>query len=189
VDRLGRAARRLPRGRRSELVDEIEAHLDEAIAPSASDAEVLSVLDRLGPPEQIAAAEAPAPSDDPRGLQEWAAIVLLHFGGIIAGVCRLGGVVLLWGADAWSTREKWIGTLVVPGGVATFLLALGFGALGPGATCTGGSGEPEACTGGLSTGAEIASGIVLLVLLVAPFVSAVYLARRAGGRAGRPAGT
>ncbi len=32
------------------------------------------------------------------------------------------GVVLLWVSKAWTTGEKWLGTLVVPGGLATVLL-------------------------------------------------------------------
>ena len=36
----------LPRRQRDELVAEIEAHIGEALAPGASDAEVLTLLDR-----------------------------------------------------------------------------------------------------------------------------------------------
>lgn len=56
---MRRAGKRLPRGRRQELLTEIEAHLHEAIAPEATDAEALTVLDRLGGPEEIIEAEQP----------------------------------------------------------------------------------------------------------------------------------
>jgi uncharacterized membrane protein len=45
LGRLERAARRLPRGERRELVEEITAHLSEATNPDMSDAEALTVLD------------------------------------------------------------------------------------------------------------------------------------------------
>ena len=59
LERLRRAGRGLPPGRRRELLAEIEGHLSEAIDPGASDAQALTVLDRLGDPEAIIAAETP----------------------------------------------------------------------------------------------------------------------------------
>ncbi|MDA0180005.1 hypothetical protein OJ997_06840 [Solirubrobacter phytolaccae] len=61
LERLDRAAAHLPRARRRELVDDIEAHLLEALSPEPSDAEVREVLARLGAPEEIVDAEAPRP--------------------------------------------------------------------------------------------------------------------------------
>ena len=121
LERLRRAGRDLPAGRRRELLAEIEGHLSEAIEPGASDAQALTVLDRLGEPEAIIAAEMPPPEEAPerRGVAEWAAIILLPFGGFIIGLGWLVGLILLWSSRAWTTRDKWIGTLVIPGGLAT----------------------------------------------------------------------
>jgi hypothetical protein len=121
LERLERAARRLPRGERRELVEEIGAHLAEATDADMSDAEALSVLDRLGDPEEIVDAQLPtAPArPDRRGLQEWAAIFLLLFGGFAFGLGWILGLILLWSSSAWSARDKLIGTLIVPGGLAT----------------------------------------------------------------------
>jgi hypothetical protein len=47
-----------------------------------------------------------------------AAIALVLAGGVLAGVGWLVGVVLLWTSPAWCTRDKLIGTLVPPGGLA-----------------------------------------------------------------------
>ena len=90
LERLRRAGRGLPPGRLRELLAEIEGHLSEAIDPSASDAQALTVLDKLGEPEAIIAAETQHPDELPnrRGTTEWAAIILLLFGGFIFG-CRL----------------------------------------------------------------------------------------------------
>ncbi len=114
LQRLRRAGRGLPPGRRRELLAEIEGHLSEAIGPDASDAQALTALDRLGEPEEIIAAEMPPPDGraDRRGIREWAAIILLLFGGFIFGLGWLAGLVLLWSSRAWTTRDKWIGTLV-----------------------------------------------------------------------------
>lgn len=59
LDRLAEAARVLPRARADELTDELRAHLTEALAdlPAGETAAVLQVLDRLGSPEDIVAAE------------------------------------------------------------------------------------------------------------------------------------
>jgi hypothetical protein len=83
LESLRRAGRGLPPGRLRELLAEIEGHLSEAIDPSASDAQVLTVLDKLGEPEAIIEAETPHPDElpDRRGVREWAAIILLLFGG------------------------------------------------------------------------------------------------------------
>jgi hypothetical protein len=64
LERLRRAGRGLPPGRLRELLAEIEGHLSEAIA-SASDAQALTVLDKLGEPEAIIAAETPHPDELP----------------------------------------------------------------------------------------------------------------------------
>ncbi|MDA0162851.1 hypothetical protein OM076_21435 [Solirubrobacter ginsenosidimutans] len=123
LDRLERAADHLPRARRRELVDDIEAHLGEALGPNPIDAEVLTELERLGEPEVIAEAEAPRPvPSDERGRREWAALGLILFGisvgpalfGLLAALAWPVGVVLLWRSRAWNVRDKLIGTLLVP---------------------------------------------------------------------------
>ena len=62
--RLDAAASALPAHQREELISEIRDHLQEALrqAPASDEAAVRNVLERLGPPEEIAAAAAdPAP--------------------------------------------------------------------------------------------------------------------------------
>jgi hypothetical protein len=83
------------------------------------------------------------------------------------------GVVLLWVSDAWNTRDKVIGTLVVPGGL---LLPLGLGFVaGVAFGCETAVGSECAPDSGESNTWNI---VLLVVLLLAPLVSAVYLARR-----------
>ena len=149
LTRLRRAGRGLPPGRRRELLAEIEAHLSEAIDPRASDAQALTVLDRLGDPEAIIAAETPQSDQLPerRGRKEWVAIGLLLFGGFIFVLGWFGGLILLWSSRAWTTRDKWIGTLVIPGGLATSVV-IGLIAIGAPTKklCHAFSGGAQHCT-------------------------------------------
>jgi uncharacterized membrane protein len=187
LDRLREAARRLPRGRREELVDEIRSHLLESLAVDAGEAEVRSVLDRLGDPAEIVDAEQPGATvaADPRGTREWAAIILLLLGGFAVGIGWIAGLILLWGSRAWTTTEKLIGTLVIPGGLATgtwALVVLGARS-GQLRRCYGYANGPLHCSPapGMSLGDYVTLAIGI-VLLVAPFATAVFLARRAAQR-------
>ena len=182
LKRLRRAGRRLPPDRLRELVVEIEGHLSEAIDPSASDAQALTVLDKLGDPEAIIAAETPQPDELPagRGTKEWAAIILLLLGGFIFAVGWVAGLVLLWSSRAWTTREKWIGTLVVPGGLATSVL-IGLIAIGAPTKklCRVIAGGVQHCTNAPGQSTPILGVAVFALLVLAPIATSVYLARRA----------
>jgi hypothetical protein len=50
---------------------------------------------------------------------------LLLLGGFVAGIGWIAGVVLLWASDTWSTREKVMGTLLFPFGLALAAFTLG----------------------------------------------------------------
>jgi len=127
--RLDTAMRGAPSDTRHELLDDIREHIDAARSQAADDSEieVREILDRLGPPEQIAREAWSAPASPPAvaGLLEVAAVILLLVGGVIVPFFGwIVGVVLLWCSKVWSPRAKAIGTLVIPGGLllASFLL-------------------------------------------------------------------
>jgi hypothetical protein len=63
--RLDAAASALPAHRREELISEIRDHLQEALrqTPAGDETAVRNALERLGPPDEIAAAADSAPSD------------------------------------------------------------------------------------------------------------------------------
>jgi hypothetical protein len=199
VRRLRQAGGQLPADRLRDLSDDIEAHLAHAISPDASDDEALEVLERLGPPGDIVDAEQPRAQMpvDRRTWREWAAVVLLPLGGLAFGVGWLIGLILLWSSRLWTTREKVIGTLIVPGGLATALLAL----LVVGASssntsiCRGVAAQinpttgqvirpatPMHCThtGGTSTPTTVWHLALMIFLILGPLISAAYLAHRAG---------
>ena len=203
--RLDVAARALPEAERRELRAEIEAHLRDALADDDGEAALKEALERLGDPteivaEQLRSAPAPAPALAPAparrvGAQQWSAIVLLLAGGFLAGIGWIIGLVLLWSSRAWSVREKLIGTLLVPGGLATaFYIGLWAG----GETCnsarafrvngTTTSGihvtastlrAVERCTGATTVADRVLALLLLVFLLVAPVVTAIFLAVRA----------
>lgn len=169
------AARSLTGRRRTELVAEVREHIDVARADLApgDEAGILEVLDRLGDPEDIVAAEA-GPARRARGTgREVAAVLLLLFGGFVFLVGWLAGVLLLWTSDRWQRSDRLLGTFVVPGGLlAPFLFGLA-----PGKTCSSSNGGPETCTG---FSFPLWLGLPMSVLLVvAPVVVGVHLLNRA----------
>ncbi len=87
--------------------------------------------------------------------------------------------MLLWSSPLWRTREKWIGTLIVPGGLAGSVYLGLFSALVGNYTCSSGTGMVETCTGAPSTAVRVLAVAGLVILLLAPIGTAIYLARRA----------
>lgn len=183
LDELRTGTRDLPKGRREELLVEIEAHIAEALPPGASEAEIREVLDRLGDPARIAAEERdrlgiarPRP-----GALEWIAIVLLLIGGVVVPVVGwIAGVVLLWASSVWTFRDKLIGTFVVPGG----LLPAVYFSVAPVSVrslqCRPIGPQVGLCVDTGPTVAWRVFGLALVVvLIIAPIVTAIYLGRRA----------
>jgi uncharacterized membrane protein len=192
--RLDKELRGVPRARRREIVEEISDHIEEArhgfVDEQPSD--VRNVLDRLGDPADIAA-EARQRLDvpgqaQPTGTLEKIALVLLLPGSVLLPVIGwFAGVLLLWMSDLWTTRDKVIGTLVVPGGLLPVFMVIA-GAVGPEETCGGfvdvttGERIGGTCSHDVF-GLEEALWLALIVgLLVAPIVTAVYLYRRLSRR-------
>ena len=111
--RLEGAAAVLPSARRAELMAEIRAHVDDALreAGTTDEVTVRNVLERLGPPEEIATA-ATGPTvvaTGTRGKLEIAALVVLALSGIVPVLGWAVGAVLVLVSEAWSRRDKAIG--------------------------------------------------------------------------------
>jgi uncharacterized membrane protein len=122
LDRLDAELAGVPRAGRREVLDEIEAHIEEGRAelPADDEAGVRNLLERLGDPGEIAAeARERVGVRRPRATwREIGALILLPFGSLVLPfVGWFVGVFLLWLSDAWTSRDKLIGTLLVPGGV------------------------------------------------------------------------
>jgi uncharacterized membrane protein len=199
LDRLERELADFPPARRRELVQEISEHIVEArvgLEPE-NEAEVRNLLDRLGDPTDIAAeargsleeqpaAAAPAP-ERRSGALDVVALVLILLGGVVIPVVGwLVGVVLLWISSAWTARQKLLGTLVVPGGLALPAGILLFATSSESACYQQpvlGGGDEMICSSG-STGGQILGSIVVALLGAASIATVIYLGRRMGRNAG-----
>src|SRR5262245_7157022 len=184
----------LPRDRRREIVDEIAGHIAEARAglEHETEADVRNILEGLGDPADIAEearerfeVQPPQPAQPFKpGWMEITALVLLLIGGLILPFFGwVIGVVLLWVSNAWNVRDKIIGTLFLPGGLALpvfFLLFAGnteTGECGPVISDSGRTVIPPACTD--SSGSTNYFGVALsIVFLLIPVMTTAYLAYR-----------
>ncbi|MDQ1723699.1 MAG: hypothetical protein QOG52_727 [Frankiaceae bacterium] len=201
---LERALGALPRDRRTEVLRDIRAHIADALADGDSNpVTVASVLESLGSPQEIADAayeESPSPAanwPDARAMagRDIAAVILVLIGGFLWGIGWFAGVILLWTSPTWRTRDKWIGTLVLPGGLVTPLVLGGLAfattriagpcatpaavfAAGDGGLAIGPSRAAFACgpDGGLPSWVGIA---VAVVAFAAPFFTTYWLIRTA----------
>jgi hypothetical protein len=186
LKRLNAELRGVPRARRRELAEEISDHIAEARAglETEDEAGIRTLLDRLGEPAEIAAeaTERFGPRPSKAGWKEVGALVLLPIGGVILPV--LGwfiGIVLLWISDAWSTRDKLVGTLLFPGGL---LLPVALGVLASESSGCGTVVTPQLSPQPNSTDCPPADGtgiweVALVVMLVlVPLLTTIYLARR-----------
>jgi uncharacterized membrane protein len=187
LQRLERALSDVPSARREEIIAEIASHINEALAeePDDSEASVRNVLDRVGDPEDIAA-EARDRLDIREPRTSWTdplAIVLLLVGGFLWLIGWVAGVVLLWLSDVWSTRQKLIGTLVVPGGLLAAFMFVTMPARYTSTSCTTSTVngiETSVCQSVGDSAGIFGQGLALVVfilLIVGPIATSVYLGR------------
>ena len=208
LDRLDVATAHLPADERVDISEGIRSHLIAALGEAHTEADVRTVLDQLGDPEEIvgsppAAAPAPVwvpparpPRTSARGGLEIAAVIFLMAGAIIVPfIGWFVGVVLLWVSRAWTTREKLLATFIAPGGLAAAPLLAGFAFSFAGPSCaaqapaestqSGAGGAPvditlmEVCSGSVPQWFGTA---ILAFFVIAPIVVGVYLLRAAGRR-------
>jgi hypothetical protein len=187
---LDGAAKVLPRRERDELVAEIRAHLDEAVPPGASEADVRNALDAPGAPWDIVAAAGGEPKTVRRGPREIFALILLVTGGfpvpILGWFVGLG--LLIW-SPLWTPRQKWLGALVWPGGLFSllFIAAIPNSSSGcvsqSGFTTPSGTTVVQSCTTTAHTYSVWVWAPVLILLVSLPIVVAIYLWRAAGRQA------
>lgn len=100
----------------------------------------------------------------------------------------LAGVALLWSSTAWTTKEKLLGTFVLPGGYAALVWLMWFGySTGEDSGCVESvfkePGAPAECGGSspddgssLLSGALVGGGVT--VMLIAPLAMAIFLGLR-----------
>jgi uncharacterized membrane protein len=167
LDDLARRLRDGPRDRREELLEDVRAHIAEALSSvdSSNEAEIRSLLDRVGDPAVIAAEARERSEVQPArpGALEVVALVMLAIGGLVIPVLGwIVGVLLLWLSNVWTRRDKVIGTLLPPGGLALPIF-LGF------------------LAAPVSFG-PLEGAVLGITLFLAPIATLIYLATRLRGR-------
>lgn len=175
--------RDLPKAQQRELVGEITQHIDSALAemPTHTEADVRNVLEHLGDPADIAneARERLGIHRAKAGLREYAAVILLPIGGVIIPILGwIVGLILLWSSPVWTSRDKWIGSLIIPGGL---LLPIEYFFSGS-SVCNEISVNGQVIAGSCSDPSGLHQAVVMIafaLVVAAPIVTAIYLARRA----------
>jgi uncharacterized membrane protein len=179
--------RDLPPARRRELLGEISEHIGEALAemPEGEEAGVRNVLERVGEPAVIAeeARERFGIKRVKPGIREILTLILLPLGGFLYVIGWAVGAILLATSQVWTSREKVIGLLVVPGGLLPAFL---FGLM-PSRLCSetmvNGRVVSESCSGGMPVWLAYA---ILAVLVVGPIWTVFFLLTRMNRRATSP---
>jgi hypothetical protein len=116
----------LPEAKRLEIMEEIRGHIAEERSGIAdeTDADVMNILDRLGDPADIAAEASTGEMGPlPVGSSRWLD-VLDVFALVLTPLVWPVGVAFLWASRAWTRRQKWLGTLLPPGGYAGIVLLM-----------------------------------------------------------------
>ncbi|MHB1626415.1 MAG: HAAS signaling domain-containing protein, partial [Candidatus Dormibacteria bacterium] len=178
---LGSELRQLPPARRRQILDEVAGHISESRAAlqDQDGVSIRSLLDRVGDPDAIA---AEAMAGEPRRQTRWGDVLvpwLLLFGGFLFVIGWLLGAGLLWSSSRWRLRDKLLGTLVWPGGLAGIARLGGFASATTSCSSAGTAGQPatvHCATQGFSMPPAIGIAVVI-VLLAAPLVVAVHLDR------------
>lgn len=195
----------IPSTQRHEILDDLRAHIDEALAasPEPGEAAARTILDRLGQPEDLARearerldmperASKPIEARQP-GTFETIAVVL-------TAICWPIGILLVWLSEFWRTRDKVVATLLPVLGVTLVLISLtpvAFLARAeysssswsqpidhvatPAAGQPGGSAVPSEPSGSTTGAGDIlipvlGMGLVFGGLFGMPLISAIYLA-------------
>lgn len=196
----------LPPAQRREILDDLEAHIRDALAasPGTDESDVRSLLERLGPPDDLArAARERAESPGPPMAISHRRVGLLEAVAVVAtAVCWPVGILLAWLSDSWRRRDKVIATVLPISGLVLALLMVlpasvaivtgsatpmtpGDVVFGPQSTVS----VPQQTPGAMPTpdvvvvGQEVRGGLgvvevflLLFVLFGTPLVSAAYLA-------------
>ena len=115
----------LPPEERDELVSSITEHITTSLAeiPEPSDADVRTLLDRLGSPAAIAAEaqrqSSSGPVTRPRpGALEWGGVAMLGLGSYLLPIIgTIAGLVMISMSPWWTGRQKLLAAAISLSGV------------------------------------------------------------------------
>jgi len=173
LKRLDSELSSFPTARRKELEAQIAEHIAQARQelPEETDADLLTILDRLGEPDEIAA-EARASLDIKTakpGPVEIFALLFIGVGSVLFPILPVAWVLgsgLVWRSRAWTPREKYFGVYLP--------LVVGLAILAISALATG--------LFGRHTLLQVAFLGFVVANLLMPLGTAIYLGVRLGRR-------
>ncbi|GAA2788950.1 HAAS signaling domain-containing protein [Kribbella solani] len=130
---LAKAAEPLPQARRTELIEDMKAHIaEERAAGASSESEIRQILQRLGDPRDIVAAATEGlvlvetePKLRPVDMVTLAVLVLGPYlpGIMLPAIAYMIGIGMLWSiSNRWTVPWKILGTLIWP---ITYAIAIG----------------------------------------------------------------
>ncbi len=151
---------------RDEIMDGLAQHIAEARLHLTSDneAELETLLDHLGSPQEIAESLGVRPRYSK--LDPWVPWILL-LGGFVFWAGWIVGVVLLWSSGTWRLKDKLLGTFIWPGGLVLPVISLGM----VGTSSVSSSGH-NSVHGVLPQPLGV---IIAIVVFLSPILVAVYL--------------
>ncbi len=119
---LDRELRKVSEPERRKTLERFESMIIGADLDMEDDAAVRMLLKHIGSPKEIAAeVEASSGSKKP-GTADALCPWLLLLGGFLFIIGWFMGVGLLWTSPTWPTRDKVLGTLIWPGGLAALVV-------------------------------------------------------------------
>jgi uncharacterized membrane protein len=142
LGRLEAASWPLAADRRGELIGDVREHIDAALAEAGRRDEITTrnVLERLGAPEEIVAAEVDSergrgagwtrPPDASRTDSRWGPLEIAAIGFLTIGAVALPffgpivGLMLVWLSGRWTTRQKAVATLLAVAVIITLPVLL-----------------------------------------------------------------
>jgi uncharacterized membrane protein len=120
--------RGLPSTRRGEILEEVNVHIAEARAGLTTEVEIRTMLERLGPPEEIA-----AEAKQRFGIVQRPGAPILEIATIVLLLVPVAGwvlsSVLVWFSTIWTKSDKIVGTIgalaFIPIGAISFAVPSG----------------------------------------------------------------
>ncbi len=161
--------------RRDDIMEGLIQHITEARSRFSTDdeAEVRTLLDHLGSPDEIA--EAAGVHRRPSKMDLWVPWLLL-LGAFVFWLGWIAGVVMLWSSRTWRLKDKLLGTLIWPGGLLFPVIIGAMPIVSSSSSCQGNSSSVH-CSSPPGVLPKPFGIIIGVVALLAPILTAIHLNR------------
>jgi hypothetical protein len=174
---LDRELKGMSEPERRRTLERVGARIIGADLDMADGAAVRMLLKHIGSPKEIAAEVKASRGSKKPGSADALCPWLLLLGGFVFIIGWFMGVGLLWASPTWPTRDKLLGTLIWPGGLAALVVLGSFLETTTkcgGAAATGKQVGPHCAVTSLALPPAAVLPLVA-VLVVAPVLVAIHL--------------